>query len=78
MKTKDQIQKLAKLLVNFRKHLAIFVTVNAILWIAWLLKGSDDFNSILIYISVTWSAILIIHYFIAYEIFNTTKKDKHE
>ena len=78
MKTKNQIQKLAKLFIAFKTHLTVFVLVNAILWIGLLLKGTVDLNSSLLYISIAWAVILLAHWLVAYEIFQTNKKDKNE
>ena len=78
MNKKSQIQKLVKLFIAFKTHLTVFVAVNAVLWIAWLLKGTTDFNSSLLYISIIWSVILVVHYLVAYEIFQTNKKGNNE
>jgi hypothetical protein len=78
MKTKNTVQKLFKLLTAFKTHLTIFIIVNSVLWLIWMLRGTTDFNSMLLYITITWSAILTVHYAIAYEIFQTSKKDKNE
>jgi hypothetical protein len=78
MKTKSQVQKLFKLLTAFKTHLTIFLIVNSILWLIWMLRGTVDFNSLLLYITIIWSAILVVHYAVAYEIFQTNKKDDNE
>jgi len=73
MESKNQIRKLAKLLITFKSHLTIFVVVNMILWAIWLVKDGSDINSLLLYISISWSVILMIHYLVAYEIIKFRK-----
>jgi hypothetical protein len=75
MESKSQIRKLAKLLMSFKSHLTIFIIGNMLLWAIWLLNNSFDFNSLPLYISVTWSVILMIHYLVAYEIFKLKKNN---
>jgi len=75
MESKNQIRKLAKLLITFKSHLTIFVVVNMILWAIWLVKDGSDINSLLLYISISWSVILMIHYLVAYEIIKFRKNN---
>jgi hypothetical protein len=75
MESKSQIKKLARLLMTFKSHLTIFIVGNMILWGIWLIDNDFDFNSWPMYISISWSVILVIHYLVAYEIFKLKKNN---
>ena len=74
MESKNQISKLARLFVNFKSHLTIFIIINLLIWSFWLITDGSNLNSWPLYISVGWAIILAIHFLIAYEVFQLKKK----
>jgi len=74
MESKNQIRKRAKLFVNFKSHLTIFIIVNIILWTIWLITDGTNLNSWQLYISISWAVILTVHFLITYEVFQLKKK----
>jgi len=69
--TPDHILKIAKKRVQFKKHLTVFVLVNLFLWALFLFlfkwKRIDEitFLHIILFILITWTIIVVGHYFYA-------------
>jgi len=67
--SKDLILKTAKKRVQFKQHVIVYILANMLLWIVFfvLSKGKhvddDAFLKINLYILITWSVVLIGHYF---------------
>jgi hypothetical protein len=74
METKSHLRKLVKLFFSFEIHLTLFILVNSVLWMFFLLSNKANFDSLLLYISLIWSAVLIVHCLVAYEKFRVNKK----
>jgi hypothetical protein len=65
----DLVLKTAKKRVSFKKHLTVYILLNLLLWIVFffIFKEKEDktfFNAIL-FILLTWTIIIIGHYFYA-------------
>jgi 2TM domain len=74
METKTHLRKLLKLFFNFEIHLTLFIIVNSVLWMIFLLSNQAGFDSLPLYISIVWFVVLIIHWLVAYEKFRINKK----
>jgi 2TM domain len=74
METKSHLRKLVKLFFSFEIHLTIFIIANSVLWMVFLLSNQAGFDSLPLYISIIWSAVLIVHCLVAYEKFRVNKK----
>lgn len=74
MESKTQLRKMLRSFFSFETHLTLFIIVNSVLWMVFLLGNPVDLNSLPIYISVIWSVILVIHCLVAYEKLRIHKK----
>jgi 2TM domain len=74
METKSHLRRLVKMFFSFEIHLTLFIIVNSVLWMVFLLTNQGNFDSLLLYISLIWSAVLIVHCLVAYEKFRINKK----
>lgn len=63
LKNKSLLQKI-KALDSFRLHLWIYITVNAFLWLPWLINGNVSIYGIPAYIGLAWGVVLVIHYMV--------------
>ena len=63
------VLKTAKKRVAFKKHLTLYVLVNLLLWVLFyfLFKGKEDktFLQITLFVLLSWTIIIIGHYFFA-------------
>ena len=65
----ELVIKTAKKRVVFKKHATIYILVNLLLWVLFffLFKGKEDptFFNIILFIFITWTIVIIGHYFYA-------------
>ena len=63
------VLKTAKRRVAFKKHFTFYILVNLLLWVMFyfLFKGKEDktFLHAILFILLTWTIIIIGHYFFA-------------
>jgi len=66
-----KLAKMASRRTGFKKHLAIFILVNAFLWIVWsfIFRDSSEntFLMAILFVLLVWLLVIIFHYFIAYK-----------
>lgn len=65
----EKLWKAAKRRVEFKKHLLVYLVVNAGLWAIWFFSGSHHTNSFLpwpAYASIGWGIGLFFNYISAY------------
>jgi 2TM domain len=74
MEPKSQLRKLLRTFFSFETHLTLFILINSVLWIVFLMGNPADMNTLPVYISVIWTLILIIHCLVAYEKMKVHKK----
>jgi hypothetical protein len=74
METKNHLRKLLKLFFNFEVHFTLFIIVNSVLWMIFLFSNKAGFDTLPLYISISWLAVLVIHWLIAYEKLRINKK----
>jgi hypothetical protein len=58
---------------TFKKHLIAFIIVIGALWIFWLIKGNLILSAWLMIPTILWFVVILIHWTIAYEIFQKRK-----
>ena len=80
--TPEEEAKLAKMALRrtgFKKHLAIFILLNAFLWVVWsfLFRDSEDktFLMAILFVLIVWLLVLILHYLMVYK-WTKSYKDK--
>ena len=80
--TPEEEAKLAKMaarLTGFKKHLAIFILLNAFLWVVWsfLFRDSEEktFLMAILFVLIVWLLVLILHYLMVYK-WTKSYKDK--
>ena len=80
--TPEEEAKLAKMAARrtgFKKHLAIFILLNAFLWVVWsfLFRDSEDktFLMAILFVLIVWLLVLILHYLMVYK-WTKSYKDK--
>ncbi|MBR4912882.1 MAG: 2TM domain-containing protein [Bacteroidales bacterium] len=80
--TPEEEAKLAKMAVRrtgFKKHLAIFILLNAFLWVVWsfLFRDSEDktFLMAILFVLIVWLLVIILHYLMVYK-WTKSYKDK--
>ena len=80
--TPEEEAKLAKMAsrrTGFKKHLAIFILLNAFLWVVWsfLFRDSEDktFLMAILFVLIVWLLVLILHYLMVYK-WTKSYKDK--
>ncbi len=80
--TPEEEAKLAKMAsrrTGFKKHFAIFILVNAFLWVVWyfLFRDSEDntFLMAILFVFLVWLLGIILHYMITYK-WTKSYKDK--
>ena len=67
----DLILKTAKKRVGFKKHVTIYILANLLLWVLFFFynlfkeKGSPMFFHFIIFVLITWTILIIGHYFYA-------------
>jgi 2TM domain len=74
METKNQLRKMVRSYLSFETHLTMFIVVNSVLWMVFLLGNPVKIDALPIYISIGWSVILMIHCLVAYEKMRAHKK----
>ena len=72
--TPEEEAKLARMAsrrTGFKKHFAIFILVNAFLWVVWyfLFSNSQDntFLKAILFVLIVWLIAIILHYMIVYK-----------
>ena len=80
--TPEEEAKLAKMAARrtgFKKHLAIFILLNAFLWVVWsfLFRDSEDktFLMAILFVLIVWLLVIILHYLMVYK-WTKSYKDK--
>ena len=80
--TPEEEAKLAKMAsrrTGFKKHLAIFILLNAFLWVVWsfLFRDSEEktFLMAILFVLIVWLLVLILHYLMVYK-WTKSYKDK--
>jgi hypothetical protein len=80
--TPEEEAKLARMAsrrTGFKKHFAIFILVNAFLWVVWyfLFRDSEDntFLMAILFVFLVWLLGIILHYMITYK-WTKSYKDK--
>ena len=80
--TPEEEAKLAKMAARrtgFKKHLAIFILLNAFLWVVWsfLFRDSEEktFLMAILFVLIVWLLVLILHYLMVYK-WTKSYKDK--
>ena len=80
--TPEEEAKLARMAsrrTGFKKHFAIFILVNAFLWVVWyfLFRDSEDntFLMAILFVFLVWLLGVILHYMITYK-WTKSYKDK--
>ena len=72
-----KLEKMASRRTGFKKHLAIFILVNAFLWLVWYFvfrpgeesKAGDNktFLMAILFVLLVWLLVIILHYLMAYK-----------
>lgn len=66
-----KLEKMASRRTGFKKHLAIFILVNAFLWVVWsfLFRDSEEktFLMAILFVLIVWALVLILHYLMVYK-----------
>ena len=66
-----KLERMASRRTGFKKHLAIFILVNAFLWIVWgfLFRDSEEktFLMAILFVLIVWLLVLILHYLMVYK-----------
>jgi len=78
---KDRILwKMAKKRVGFRNHLAVYIIVNAYLWITWAVNGRENENSLPwpLWCSLGWGFGLVWHFMGAFVFDNKISRIEKE
>ena len=74
-----KLEKMAGRRTSFKKHLAIFILLNAFLWVVWyfLFKESQEntFLMAILFVLIVWLLAIIMHYLIVYK-WTKSYKDK--
>jgi 2TM domain-containing protein len=63
---------------DFRVHLLIYVLVNAMLWVVWLLGGADIRNPWPIYSLLGWGIGIVAHWYSVYGMSNRNREAEIE
>jgi fatty acid desaturase len=65
----ELVLKTAKKRVGFKKHLTVFILVNLLFWVVFyfIFKGKEGqtFFHTILFVLITWTIIIIGHYFYA-------------
>ncbi|MBQ3734391.1 MAG: 2TM domain-containing protein [Bacteroidales bacterium] len=66
-----KLEKMASRRTGFKKHLAIFILVNAFLWVVWsfLFRDSEEktFLMAILFVLIVWALVIILHYLMVYK-----------
>ncbi|MCL2168214.1 MAG: 2TM domain-containing protein [Lentimicrobiaceae bacterium] len=62
----ELILKTAKKRVAFKKHITFYILINLLLWVVYFIPiEKKTLLYILLFVSLTWTIVIICHYFIA-------------
>ena len=80
-----KLVRMASRRTGFKKHFAIFILVNAFLWLVWYFvfrpgeetKAGDDktFLMAIVFVLLVWLLVIILHYLLVYK-WTKSYKDK--
>ena len=66
-----RLAKMASRRTGFKKHIAVFILLNAFLWVVWyfLFKDSEEktFLMAILFVLIVWLLVVIFHYLIVYK-----------
>jgi Tfp pilus assembly protein PilN len=66
-----KLEKMASRRTGFKKHLAIFILLNAFLWVVWsfLFRDSEEktFLMAILFVLLVWLLVIILHYLMVYK-----------
>lgn len=66
-----KLEKMAGRRTAFKKHVAIFILLNAFFWVVWyfLFKGSEDktFLMAILFVLIVWFLVITLHYLMVYK-----------
>jgi len=70
-----ELWQLAKARADFKTHLSVYLIINAMLWLIWLLSGGVHTHPWPMWPTLGWGVGLLFNYLAVYKFTNTAERE---